>query len=156
MRPTAGPLPTTSASIGSTAGLPAGISVATINGKQIFVLNGRQTLYDFDKDHDNGQNNLSHCPYATVNPQCTIHWVPVTPPVGTLPANWESFTRKIGCGTTAPECLDGLPQLSYKGWPLYTFYLDTKLGDTNGDGLTIDGGYPWHVVGPTITVRQFP
>jgi hypothetical protein len=48
-------------------------------------------------------------------------------------------------GTTARS--DGKPQATYNGDPLYSFVMDTKSGDTNGEGLTAFGG-TWFAVSP--------
>ena len=41
-------------------------------------------------------------------------------------------------GTTPRS--DGQAQVTYNGHPLYTFIMDQKPGDTNGQGLTAFGG----------------
>ena len=39
---------------------------------------------------------------------------------------------------------DGTNQLSYKGWPLYTWHKDNAPGDINGDGFRDT----WHIAKP--------
>ncbi|HEY4209120.1 MAG TPA: hypothetical protein VGM31_19985, partial [Puia sp.] len=43
---------------------------------------------------------------------------------------------------------DGKPQTTYKGWPLYYFQGDAKVGDVNGDLV----GKVWYVAKPDYTV----
>jgi hypothetical protein len=43
---------------------------------------------------------------------------------------------------------DGKRQVTYAGHPLYTFAVDTKAGQTNGEGLK-DFGASWDVVSAT-------
>jgi predicted lipoprotein with Yx(FWY)xxD motif len=42
---------------------------------------------------------------------------------------------------------DGTEQLTVGGHPVYTFQGDSAPGQTNGQGITIDGGL-WTVVSP--------
>jgi predicted lipoprotein with Yx(FWY)xxD motif len=50
---------------------------------------------------------------------------------------------------------DGRMQVTYRGHPLYTFSLDKRAGQTNGEGLD-DFGAHWYAVSPagTKVVKQ--
>ncbi len=92
-----------------------------------------RTLYFFAKDYD----GKSHC-YG----ECAQKW-PVfyaenlVLPLGLNPDDFGVITRD-----------DGTKQLTYKGWPLYYFFKDTKPGDINGDGVK----GVWFVAKPDYTV----
>jgi hypothetical protein len=164
---------------------PQGITVVsvTVNGQQeqAFAYNGL-TLYYFNKDQDTGVNDLSHCPYNGINPNCTQDWVPamaavndpqaplVTGTPATAPANWSQFTR----GQNNPNCPncevngvtpDQYNQLAFNGHPAY-YYVDATgacgqpadtPGTANGAGLSCDpGGYAWYVIYTNITSANGP
>ncbi len=92
-----------------------------------------RTLYFFAKDY----NGSSSC-YG----QCAQHWpafytssLKVSP--GLNPKDFGVITR-----------MDGMKQLTYKGWPLYYYAGDYKPGDINGDGIK----GVWFVAKPDYTV----
>ncbi len=98
-------------------------------GKILVDANG-MTLYTFAIDTD----SESQC----VQSDCVAFWPPYLvegqPAAGPdLPGNLSTITRP-----------DGTQQLAYNGRPLYTFKLDQKPGDVNGDGIVEFGG-AWHV-----------
>ena len=80
------------------------------------------------------------------NGVCATFWPPVPASLKvasgvSLPGTWGSVTRA-----------DGTKQLTYDGHPLYTFKLDTKAGQVNGNGVTTSGGASrdlWWAVTPT-------
>ena len=64
--------------------------------------------------------------------QCATFWPPLVLPHGAAPpATISGATGKFGV-VTRPG---GARQLTYNGWPLYTFVNDKKPGQTNGQGI---------------------
>jgi predicted lipoprotein with Yx(FWY)xxD motif len=101
-------------------------------GKILVDSRGR-TLYLFKKD----KGKKSACFGA-----CAQFWPP-------LRAHGKP---KAGSGTKASllattKRSDGAAQVIYNGHPLYTFVMDKKAGDTNGEGVTAFGG-TWFAVSP--------
>jgi predicted lipoprotein with Yx(FWY)xxD motif len=99
-------------------------------GKILVDSHGR-TLYMFKKDSP----TKSACSGA-----CATAWPP-------LRAHGQP---KAGNGVKASllktiKRSDGAAQVTYNGHPLYTFVMDKKAGDTNGEGVTAFGG-TWFVV----------
>lgn len=73
---------------------------------------------------------------------CLGAWPPLLLPAGTTsPTVGAGVTGTIGT-ITRPE---GTVQVTYNGFPLYTFSGDTAAGQTSGDGIAAFGG-TWHVV----------
>jgi predicted lipoprotein with Yx(FWY)xxD motif len=100
---------------------------------KILVNSRGRTLYLFKKD----SGTKSACFGA-----CATAWPPLRaahkPTVG-------RGAKASLVGTTKRS--DGKPQVTYNGHPLYTFIMDTKAGETNGEGFTAFGGR-WFVVSP--------
>jgi predicted lipoprotein with Yx(FWY)xxD motif len=115
-------------------GQPATVGVANnLKLGKILVDSQGRTLYLFRKD----SGTTSSCTGA-----CAAAWPPLRSsgnPVVLGAANASLV------GTTARS--DGKPQATYNGHPLYSFVMDTKSGDTNGEGLTAFGG-TWFAVSP--------
>lgn len=102
----------------------------TVGGKAAFVDPGNDfTLYFLDVDTPAG----GACTGA-----CLSEWFPLKPSSGaTGQGNFTIVTRSDGNGK----------QWAYQGHPLYTFAGDTGPRQSNGDGLSFDGGH-WHVARP--------
>jgi predicted lipoprotein with Yx(FWY)xxD motif len=101
-------------------------------GKILVDSRGR-TLYLFKKD----SGTKSACFGA-----CATAWPPLR----------ASGKPKAGSGVKASllgtiKRSDGAAQVTYHGHPLYTFVMDKKAGDTNGEGVNAFGG-SWFVVSP--------
>jgi predicted lipoprotein with Yx(FWY)xxD motif len=101
-------------------------------GKILVDSRGR-TLYLFSKD----TRSKSACSGA-----CATPWPPLR----------ASGKVEAGSGVKASKLAtikrsDGKPQVTYNGHPLYTFVMDKKRGDTNGEGLTAFGGH-WFAISP--------
>jgi predicted lipoprotein with Yx(FWY)xxD motif len=124
----------------ATSGRPAAISASTrtVNvrssslGKILVDSRGR-TLYLFKKD----SANKSAC-----SGSCATFW----PPLRT------SGKPTVGKGVRASKVgtikrSDGKRQVTYNGHPLYRFTMDTKAGETHGEGLTAFGAR-WFAVSP--------
>ena len=92
-----------------------------------------RTIYQFAND----KNNMSTCTAA-----CVVNW-PYVPAPDSLPTSSPGVTGKVGSTTRD----DGHRQLTVGGHPLYTFVGDSTPGQTNGQGLNLNGGV-WTVVSP--------
>lgn len=89
---------------------------------EIYTTDKGMTLYTFDED----SSDKSRCE-AT----CTETWQPFKAPANAkAEGKWTLVTR-----------LDGSHMWAYDGKPLYTFALDKKPGDMDGNGM----GGAWHV-----------
>jgi len=60
-----------------------------------------------------------------------------------LPASLPGVPAELGSTTRT----DGTKQLTVAGHPVYTFQGDSAPGQTNGNGITLNGGL-WTVVSP--------
>lgn len=113
------------------AAAPAVISVGSASGVgKVLVDSEGMTLYYFEKD----QGGKSACYGA-----CAKAWPPYT------------GTPKVEGGATSSETgttkrSDGTVQVTYAGWPLYTYAGDTKPGEDNGTDSKAFGAswYPLH------------
>jgi predicted lipoprotein with Yx(FWY)xxD motif len=95
--------------------------------------NGR-TVYVFANDH----SNMSNCTGA-----CAADWPPVPAPTQ-LPASLPGVMGALGMTARS----DGGHQLTVAGHPVYTFSGDSAPGQTNGQGVNLNGGV-WTVVSPS-------
>jgi predicted lipoprotein with Yx(FWY)xxD motif len=115
-----------SGAAGATALATASTSLGTI------VVDGRgMTAYVFDKDTRGASSSACTGACATAWP--AIESSSPTPSV-------QGVTGTVGTITG----IDGKPQVTLDGRPLYTYALDTKAGDTTGQGY----GGVWWVVSP--------
>jgi predicted lipoprotein with Yx(FWY)xxD motif len=105
---------------------PTSLGTILVDGK------GR-TVYQFANDKG-GQ--------STCTGGCAANW-PFVPAPAALPASLPAVTGKLGTTTHA----DGAHQLTIAGHPVYTFAGDSAPGQTNGQGITLDGGL-WTVMSP--------
>ena len=88
----------------------------TNNGQIYMMYQTHMSLYTLDDDPE----GISTCYGA-----CARNWPPALLPVGTpLGENYSLIARR-----------DGSMQAAFKGHPLYLSKLDTKIGETNGDGV---------------------
>jgi predicted lipoprotein with Yx(FWY)xxD motif len=109
-------------------------------GKVLVDSRGR-TLYLFQKD----SGGKSAC-----NSACATAWPPLRA-TGKPVAGPGLTASKLGTTTRS----DGGAQVAYNGHPLYRYSGDTKVGQTNGQGLTAFGA-PWFAVsgaGNVVTRR---
>jgi len=77
--------------------------------------------------------------FVCTNSQCLSFWTPLVVAKGVRPAGAPSL------GTVRRP--DGRLQVTYRGRPLYTFYLDRKRGDAKGEGFKDVG--TWHAASPS-------
>jgi predicted lipoprotein with Yx(FWY)xxD motif len=107
----------------------------------ILVDSKGRTIYVFAND----KANVSTCDGA-----CAADWPPVTAS-GTLPASVPGVTGKLATITRS----DGGHQVTIASHPLYTFSGDSAAGQTNGQGINLNGGV-WTVVSPAGTPEAHP
>ena len=91
------------------------------------------TLYDFHKD----KGGKSACYGA-----CAATWPPLTTDGAPKAMNGAQSSQ---LGTTKRK--DGTLQVTYAGWPLYTYAADTRPGDTNGQDIDSFGA-EWYALQP--------
>jgi len=101
-------------------------------GRMLVDVRGR-TLYLFEKD----KNGKSACMGT-----CKSFWPPLLTKgkphaAAGVKAEWLGTTKRS----------DGGVQVTYRGHPLYRFSLDTKAGQTKGEGLNNFGAH-WYAVSP--------
>jgi predicted lipoprotein with Yx(FWY)xxD motif len=110
-------------------------------GKVLVNQNGR-TLYLFEKD----RRGKSMC-----SGSCASFWPPLLS--GAKPRAGTAAVKASLLGRIKRS--DGRMQVTYRGHPLYTFSLDKRAGQTNGEGLD-DFGAHWYAVSPagTKVVKQ--
>jgi predicted lipoprotein with Yx(FWY)xxD motif len=127
----------TKSTTASTGGGTAVISVAD-NPKlgEILVDSEGKTLYYFLKDKQGG--TTSSCSGA-----CAGVWPPVT---GTPKGEKGVQASKLGTVKRS----DGSTEVTYNGWPLYTYTGDSKAGDTNGNDFE-QFGAEWYAITPAGT-----
>ncbi len=104
-----------------------------------YLVNGSGfTLYLYTKDTPN--SGLSTC-YG----QCATFWPPFYSPAGSLLLPPGLNASSFGTITRT----DGSKQITYEGWPLYTYAPDKSAGQTTGQGQQ----NVWYVINfPTIKI----
>jgi predicted lipoprotein with Yx(FWY)xxD motif len=119
-----GPVPSATGS--TVSAQPTALGTILVDGQ------GR-TVYVFAND----TNTTSTCTAS-----CATEWPPVPAPAS-LPQSLPGVTGALGTTTRA----DGNRQLTVAGHPVYTFAGDSAAGQTNGQGVNLNGGV-WNVVSP--------
>ena len=109
------------------------VGVASSRLGRIIVDGKGRTLYLFEKDKRGRSACYGQC--ATYWPPLITHGKPVARPG--LKHSLLGTTRRA----------NGSQQVTYAGHPLYRFALDTKPGQTKGEGLN-DFGAGWDVLSP--------
>jgi predicted lipoprotein with Yx(FWY)xxD motif len=109
------------------------VSAASSSLGRIIVDGRGRTLYLFEKD----KRGHSACSGA-----CAMYWPPVITH-GKPIAGQGVKTSLLGTIRRA----NGARQVTYAGHPLYRYLLDTKSGQTNGEGLQDFGG-GWEALSP--------
>lgn len=121
------------AAAGSSAAAPSGpavLATASSDLGDIVVDGAGRTLYVFDKD--TADSGTSACA-----DQCAAAWPAFAAGSGTPTA--DGVTGKVG----TIKGIDGSPQITLDGRPLYYFAKDAAAGDVTGQGV---GGI-WWVIG---------
>jgi len=104
------------------------LKAASVGGATVLTNAKGFTLYWFVPD----TSTKSNC-----NGSCAAIWPPVKGPA-------TAGTGVTGTLATITRA-DGSTQATYNGHPLYTYSGDTGPGQTNGNGLNVNGGV-WHEV----------
>ena len=99
----------------------------------ILVDSEGRTLYDFHKD----KGSASSCYGA-----CAAAWPPLLTE-GNPQA--QGAAQRSMLGTT--ERKDGTVQVTYNGWPLYTYVADQSPGEANGNDID-EFGAEWYALQP--------
>lgn len=116
------------------------VGTGSVSGLGTILIDGQGfTLYMYAPDNQSG---TSKC-YGP----CAVEWSPLTIPSGDNPV--------AGAGVTASKLStthrkDGTIQVTYNGWPLYTWAEDMAPGQATGEGLDNLGGL-WWVLSPAGT-----
>jgi predicted lipoprotein with Yx(FWY)xxD motif len=114
------------------------VSVGSASGVgQVLVDSNGMTLYYFEKDKQGGSQ-------STCYGSCASVWPPQTSS-GAPKASGGAEASKLG----TIKRTDGTSQVTYAGWPLYTYTADTRPGQANGTDIKSFGGtwYPLHANG---------
>ena len=130
-----GSSPSSSAS-SSSAPSGAALSVRSTSIGDVLADAKGATIYTFA--NDTGTT-------STCTGECAADWPPVPAP-DPLPTSLAGVTATLG--TTTRD--DGSTQLTVDGHPVYRFEGDSAPGQTNGQGLTLNGGL-WIAVAPDGT-----
>lgn len=128
----------------ATAGVPvtgeATVNLADVGTFGSVLVDGSgRPLYAFTSDTQNGTSS------TCTDPTCTANWQPLTSqgsPVAGTGLNSSLL------GTITRE--DGTMQVTYNGWPLYTYTGDTTPGTANGQAV----GGKWFLVTATGDMVQ--
>ena len=118
---------------GASNGSRGSVGVAQSTLGRILVDGRGRALYLFEKD----KGGKSSCYGA-----CAAAWPPL---IASGKPRGTSGVRASLLGRTKRK--DGRWQVTYKRHPLYTFFKDTKKGQTNGEGLNFFGA-EWYLVSP--------
>jgi predicted lipoprotein with Yx(FWY)xxD motif len=113
----------------------AALKVGTPKFSMALTDSSGNALYLFEAD----TSSTSTCTGA-----CASQWPPLL--TKGAPSITGGDASKLGTTKRA----DGGTQVTYNGHPLYTYYHDTKPGDTNGEGSTAFGA-GWYLISPTGT-----
>jgi predicted lipoprotein with Yx(FWY)xxD motif len=123
------------------------VKTGTVRGLGTVLVNGQGlTLYMFVPDHRRGK--------STCYKACASGWPPLRLPTGVTTPVAAGQAKASLLGTTTRK--DGGLQVTYNGWPLYLWVVDTAPGEATGQGLKSLGGL-WYVLSPkgkVITAKQ--
>jgi predicted lipoprotein with Yx(FWY)xxD motif len=106
----------------------ARVSAASSSLGKIIVDSGGRTLYLFEKDTRG---------HSACSGTCAMYWPPLI--THGKPIAGHGLKKSL-LGTIRRA--NGARQVTYAGHPLYRYVLDTKPGETNGEGLQ-DFGAGW-------------
>jgi predicted lipoprotein with Yx(FWY)xxD motif len=117
---------------------PAVVNVGQNSTLGSFLVDSNgMTLYIFTKDT---QGTSSAAAASACSGNCATLWPPLL--TNGAPTAGTGVTGSM-LGTLTRS--DGSVQVTYNGWPLYSYSKDMAAGDTNGEGV----GTFWYVINPT-------
>ena len=129
----------TQQAVGGTQQAAAGLTISSrqVSGVGTVLTNqSGRTLYTPEQE----ANGSIKCTGS-----CLSFWFPVTMAQGTTPHAASGLTGKLG-SVKRPD--NGDLQVTYNGAPLYTFRLDSAVGQAHGNNFTDSFGgqtFLWHV-----------
>ena len=141
----------TAGSAGSSASSAVTVSAKSVPGVGTVLVNGQgQTLYLLTSE----KGGKITC---TGSDGCTKIWPEITLPQGTTAA------ARPGSGVTSSllgtvKDASGNLEVTYNGWPLYTYAADSGPGVAHGQGIATFGG-TWYVLnasGDPVTGKSQP
>jgi predicted lipoprotein with Yx(FWY)xxD motif len=139
--------PASSAPSSASAASAVTISAKSVPGVGTVLVNTQgQTLYMLTSE----KGGKITC---TASNGCTQVWPEITLPSGTAAAKAGSGVQASLLGTV--KGASGSPEVTYNGWPLYTFSGDSGPGAAKGQGITNFGG-TWYVLnasGSPVTAK---
>lgn len=98
----------------------------------ILVSSKGRTLYRYTIDHKSSNR-------CTSDPACNKYWPPLLVKTGVKPTAGAGAKAAM-LGTIKAK--NGMSQVTYAGWPLYTFIGDSAAGQTKGQAFEKE----WYVV----------
>ncbi len=114
------------------------VQTASVSGLGTILVDGQGlTLYMFVPDDQRGK--------STCYNECASGWPPLRLPAGVTKPVAAGQAEGSLLGTTTRT--DGGLQVTYNGWPLYTWAGDSGPGQATGQGLDNLGGV-WYVLSP--------
>jgi predicted lipoprotein with Yx(FWY)xxD motif len=125
----------TAAGTSANEGTAVTVSLGTASGVgKVLVDSNGMTLYYFEKDGKGSGKSKCSGP-------CAVSWPPLTTQGS---AKAMGGVKSAMLGTIKRS--DGTTQVTYAGWPLYTFVEDKKPGEDNGTDSKAFGAswYPLH------------
>jgi predicted lipoprotein with Yx(FWY)xxD motif len=122
--------PMTAVSVGTATHAQHGVYLVDPDGR---------SLYMFEIDTRGEGNTL---PESKCESACAVNWPPLLSD-GEVTASGEAETDLLGTLTRT----DGTTQVTYNGWPLYTYSGDAAPGEVNGHDIEDSGG-EWYLVTP--------
>ena len=140
----------TAGSAGSSPSSAVTVSAKNVPGVGTVLVNGQgQTLYLLTSE----KGGKITC---TGSNGCTKIWPEITLPQGTTAAKASAGVTSSLLATVKDA--SGNPEVTYNGWPLYTYAADSGPGVAHGQGIATFGG-TWYVLnasGDPVTGNSQP
>lgn len=144
------PSSVTAGSAGSSPSSAVTVSAKNVAGVGTILVNGQgQTLYLLTSE----KGGKITCAGGN---GCTKIWPEITLPRGTTAAKAGSGVMSSLLGTV--EDASGNLEVTYNGWPLYTYAADSGPGVAHGQGIATFGGtwYALNASGDPVTGKSQP